>query len=89
MGAMRCTLEGMKLDEVKAAALALPVAERAELAHALLRSLDEGPDREEAEDLWWANIERRAREVADGTVEPVDWETVRRQVESQLRDRRR
>jgi putative addiction module component (TIGR02574 family) len=57
-------------------ALALPVRERAKIAHELLLSLDDGADSDAAE-AWVAELERRAREVRSGSVAIEDWETVR------------
>ena len=79
-------LSGMSTDELCEAALTLPAKERARLAHDLLRSLDEptGPDVDEA---WITEIEKRARELADGSVEPVDWEVARQRIARRLRER--
>jgi putative addiction module component (TIGR02574 family) len=56
-------------------ALALPLDERVELVAELLASMDEADTHVEA--AWGAEIERRARIVANGESEPVAWETVR------------
>lgn len=56
-------------------ALTLPVEERAQVAHELLRSLDqEDPD---AAAAWTDEIRRRIDEVEAGTAELDDWETVK------------
>jgi hypothetical protein len=68
--------------DVLSTALALPVRDRARLAHELLLSLDAGSDADAAE-VWVAGLEQRAREVRDGTVTTEDWATVR----SRLADR--
>ena len=78
----------MSTDELRDAALTLPTKDRAELAHDLLRSLD-GPEDPDAEAAWLAEIERRARELAEGSVEPVDWEEARKRITQRLRERRR
>lgn len=57
-------------------ALALPVRERAKIAHELLLSLDEGADADAAE-AWVAELEKRAAEVRSGSVATEDWETVK------------
>jgi putative addiction module component (TIGR02574 family) len=57
-------------------ALALPIRDRARIAHELLLSLDEGADTDTAE-AWAAELEQRAREVRSGSVATEDWETVR------------
>lgn len=72
--------------DLHAAALALPREERAELAKELLESLDEATD--EVDAAWAREIGRRAQEVADGTVELVDWETARERIARRLRERR-
>jgi putative addiction module component (TIGR02574 family) len=64
----------------------LPREERAELAKDLLESLDEAADDVDAD--WAHEIGRRAQEVADGTVELVDWETARERIARRLRERR-
>ena len=57
-------------------ALALPVRERAKIAHELLLSLDDGADADAGE-TWAAELERRASEVCSGSVGTEDWETVK------------
>ena len=57
-----------------AAALELPAKVRAKLAHELLESLDDSD--ESAEELWLVEIEKRAREVVDGSVELLDFDQV-------------
>jgi putative addiction module component (TIGR02574 family) len=55
--------------------LRLPPEERAEVAHKLLLSLEESEEpRADAE--WSEELERRAREVLDGSVKTVPWEQV-------------
>jgi putative addiction module component (TIGR02574 family) len=76
----------MSPKELRAAVLALPREERAELAEDLLHSLDEPV--EEVDTAWAAEVTRRARELADGTVEPVDWEVARERISRRLRERR-
>lgn len=73
-------------------ALALPEAERAELAAHLLRSLD--PDDEPAltDDEWreaWATeIERRLGEVRSGEVQLIDGDEAVRRIRARLAARR-
>jgi toxin ParE1/3/4 len=57
-------------------ALALPVRERAQIAHELLLSLDDGADADAA-GAWVTEIERRASEIRSGSVDTEDWETVK------------
>jgi putative addiction module component (TIGR02574 family) len=77
----------MSSDELRIAALALPSADRAKLAQELLRSLDE-PAGADSETAWLSEITRRAGEVADGSVQSVDWEVARERIARRLHDRR-
>ncbi len=63
-------------SELLSNALALPVRERARIAHELLLSLDDGADGDAAE-RWVAELEQRGREVREGSVAGEDWETVK------------
>lgn len=72
------------LDE----ALQLPADERAELVARLIDSLEDEPDEDPPEVAWQAEIERRVRELDEGTVETIRWEDVRRELESASRSRR-
>lgn len=62
--------------DIFAGAMALPVEQRARLACALLASLDEGEDAGAA-DAWLEELDRRAREVEDGTASLDEWSAVR------------
>jgi len=61
--------------DVLSTALALPVRDRARLAHELLLSLDAGSDAD-ADVAWVAELEQRAREVRTGAAITEDWATV-------------
>ena len=78
----------MTTDALLHAALALPTKDRAKLAYDLLRSLD-GPADPDAEAAWTSEIARRARELDDGSVEPVHWESARQRIAQRLSERRR
>ena len=67
-------------------AMKLPPEKRAELASALIRSLDGEPD-EDVEATWAREIERRVKAVEDGSAELEDWETVRARTLARLRGR--
>jgi putative addiction module component (TIGR02574 family) len=69
--------------EVFDQALALPPDERARLAHDILASLD-GPPDEGASEEWVREIERRVREVKDGSVKLVDWKDTRARILKRL-----
>jgi putative addiction module component (TIGR02574 family) len=67
--------------------LRLPPEERAEVAHRLLLSLEESED-PGAEAEWSEELERRAREVLDGSVKTVPWEQVEARISTRIRQRR-
>lgn len=64
-------------------ALRLGPDERAELAAALLASLD-GPADPDADAAWALEIRRRIRALDDGTVELVPWQDMRRRIENEI-----
>ena len=67
-------------------ALALPDAERAELAAELMASFD-GPPDPDVEPAWAAEIERRAAKVLSGESQGVPWDEVRERIERELREK--
>jgi putative addiction module component (TIGR02574 family) len=78
---------GAMTEKLRSEALALPPAERAELAHALLESLH-GKDDADAETAWLDELDRRAQAVADGTARLVDWDDARQRIAARLKARR-
>lgn len=74
----------MKASAIAKQALHLPVKERAKLAQRLLESLDDLTEAE-AEKLWVAEAERRAKELDEGKVQPVSAAELERRVRAQLR----
>lgn len=68
--------------------LRLPPEERAEVAHKLLLSLEEGAEDPEAHAEWSVELERRGREVLDGRVKTVSWEQVEERIRTRLGQRR-
>jgi putative addiction module component (TIGR02574 family) len=70
----------MTTIEIRAGALNLPAPERASLAHDLIVSLDAENADPRADALWTTEIERRAREVADGKVDLVDADEVHAEI---------
>jgi putative addiction module component (TIGR02574 family) len=70
------------LAELLEAALALPEAERAELAELLAATITAPPS--SLHPAWAAELRRRAAEIDSGQVQPVPWDEVRRQVRAQL-----
>ena len=61
------------------AALRLPPEARAALAGSLLDSLDSDVE-EGAEEAWAAELNRRVRELDEGTVTTVPWSEARRRI---------
>lgn len=70
-------------QQILDASLALPTNERARVARELIASLDIDTD-DDAETAWRVVIERRAREINDGTVELRDWAEVRQETLARL-----
>ncbi|WP_232293446.1 addiction module protein [Stigmatella aurantiaca] len=68
--------------------LRLPPEERAEVAHKLLLSLEAETEDPEAQAEWSAELERRAREVLDGSVQTVLLEQVEERIRARLDQRR-
>ncbi len=66
----------MNTGDVVSNALQLSIAKRAELAAALLASLDGEPD-EDVEAAWAAEIQRRADAVRSGQASGRPWSAVR------------
>lgn len=64
------------LKELIREAVQLPESDRATLAGVMLESLDPQPT-PEVKAAWSREIERRVREIDDGTVELLDWQDVR------------
>ena len=63
-----------------------PRAERARIAEEALSSLEESE--EEAVAAWAHELERRSREISEGRVQAVDWETTRDRILGELGKRR-
>lgn len=76
-------MAGSTLEKVRSEALRLPEAERAELAHSLVESLD-GPADKDAESAWDAEILRRLAEIDAGTAELIDREELRRRMQARM-----
>jgi putative addiction module component (TIGR02574 family) len=68
--------------------LRLPPEERAEVAHKLLLSLEEEGEDSEARAEWSEELERRAREVLDGSVKTVLWEQIEERISARVGQRR-
>jgi putative addiction module component (TIGR02574 family) len=76
----------MSTEKLLAEVLRLPRDERARVVEELLYSLEEPTD--EVAAAWAGELERRSREVAEGRVQIVAWETVRTEILKELEQRR-
>ena len=76
----------MSTDELLAEALRLTRVDRARVAEELLSSLEESD--EEVATAWATELERRSREVAEGRVQTISWETARTEILKELEQRR-
>jgi putative addiction module component (TIGR02574 family) len=74
-------------DKILAEALQLPTKQRARIAQELLHSLDDAGEDVGAAEAWDREIERRARDVMDGTAKTVPWEEVEARLTAKLRKR--
>lgn len=74
------TLESMTVREILEAALKLEPTERELLVEELTASLHGGFASEEIEKAWLDEIDRRTREIDDGTAELVEWSDVRKRL---------
>ena len=77
----------MNAKKLLEAALSLPAEERAHLARSLLGSLD-GPAEAEIEAAWITEIEKRAKDLGDGSMVPVDWAAARERIRRRLHEQR-
>jgi len=78
---------GRKLEELFREAAGLPEGDRAELAGLLIESLEAEPD-EDVEAAWAEEVERRVRQIDNGEVETIPWETVRAELFGRMNDKR-
>lgn len=65
--------------ELMEAVLALPEPDRAEMAARLIDSLDAEID-PDCESAWQQEVQRRAEDLATGSVRPVPWSEARRRI---------
>ena len=78
---------GRAFEQLYQKALELSEADRGELAGLLIRSLDPPPE-PGVEDAWDEVIERRIREIDEGTVETIPWEQVRTELHALVGSKR-
>lgn len=71
------------LNKLRSEALMLPEAERAELAHALVKSLD-APEDADASKAWEKEILRRLAEIDEGTAKLIDRDEFRRRMQVRI-----
>ena len=71
------------LEKLRAEALRLSDAERAELAHDLVKSLDEPADHDAA-DVWDQELARRLNAIDAGTAKLIDRDELRRRLQARL-----
>lgn len=76
----------MPAEDLLAKVLRLPRNERARLAEQVLSSLEESD--EDVANAWAGELERRSREIAEGRVQPIDWDTARSTILKELERRR-
>lgn len=81
-------MAGSTLEKVRSEALRLSEAERAELAHSLVSSLD-GPADADAEVAWDREIVRRLGEIDAGSAELIDRDELRLRMRVRPRTLRR
>ncbi len=74
------------LKKVRSEALMLSEADRAELAHALVTSLD-APADADATEAWDREIQRRLAEIDAGTAKLIDRDEFRRRMRERLGSR--
>jgi putative addiction module component (TIGR02574 family) len=74
---------GRTFEQLYREALQLPESDRAERAGLLIRSLDPEPE-PDVEAAWDEVIERRVREIDEGTVQTIPWEQVRAEMNARI-----
>lgn len=68
------------MDEITQLALTLPVEQRAQVANALLASLDDAADSAEVHEAWTAEITARVDDITSGRVQTLSRDEVRAQL---------
>jgi putative addiction module component (TIGR02574 family) len=68
------------IDEITQLALTLPVDQRAQVANALLASLDDPADSAEVHEAWTAEIKSRIDDITSGRVQTLSRDEVRAQL---------
>ncbi|MBO9522152.1 MAG: addiction module protein [Nocardioidaceae bacterium] len=65
------------MDEITQLALTLPVDQRAQVAKALLASLDDPADSAEVHEAWTAEIKSRVDDITSGRVQTIPHDEVK------------
>ena len=68
------------MDEITQLALTLPVDQRAQVANALLASLDDAADSAGVHEAWTAEIKSRVDDITGGRVQTLSRDEVRAQL---------
>lgn len=68
------------IDEITQLALTLPVDQRAQVANALLASLDDPADSAEVHGAWTAEIKSRIDDITSGRVQTIAHDEVKAQL---------
>jgi putative addiction module component (TIGR02574 family) len=68
------------IEEITQLALTLPVDQRAQVANALLASLDDSADSAEVHEAWTAEIKSRVEDITSGRVQILSRDEVRAQL---------
>jgi len=68
------------MDEITQLALTLPVDQRAQVANALLASLDDTADSAEVHEAWTAEIKSRVDDITSGRMQTLSRDEVRAQL---------
>lgn len=76
------------MDEITQLALTLPVDQRAQVANALLTSLDDTADSAEVHEAWTAEIKSRVDDITSGRVQTLSRDEVRTQLAADRAARR-
>jgi putative addiction module component (TIGR02574 family) len=70
--------------EIVNAAIKLPESERLQIVEELLASLEPAVD-EDVDAAWAAEIERRSRDIKEGSVRAVSWDGVKSRARERVR----
>lgn len=79
LGSTETPLMSQSPQQLLAEALEMPLADRGQLAAALIESLDECTD-DDIEQAWADEIQQRLRDIDEGTVQMIPWSEVRRRL---------